>query len=74
MDLIPITKLKISKGRWLNTPIQYEDNLFIKDIVIILSQKTYSWIKSKNDIESLKDYDSFNEEFINLLYTKYVGH
>lgn len=74
MDLIPITKLKISKERWLNTPIQYEDNLFIKDIVTILSQKTYSWIKSKNDIEPLKDYDSFNEEFINLLYTKYVGH
>jgi len=74
MDLIPITKLKISKEKWLNTPIQYEENLFIKDIVEILSQKTYHWIVSKDDIEVLQDYDSFNKEFINLLYTKYVRH
>tara|TARA_B100001094_G_C18168040_1_gene793352 strand:+ start:170 stop:394 length:225 start_codon:yes stop_codon:yes gene_type:complete len=74
MDLIPITKLKISKEKWLNTPIQYEENLFIKDIVEILSQKTYHWIVSKDDIEVIQDYDSFNKEFINLLYTKYVGH
>ena len=74
MDLIPITKLKISKERWLNTPIQYEGNLFIKDIVEILSQKTYHWIVSKDDIEVLQDYDSFNKEFINLVYTKYVRH
>ena len=70
MDLIPITKLKISKEKWLNTPIQYEENLFIKDIVEILSQKTYHWIVSKDDIEVIQDYDSFNKEFINLLYTK----
>ena len=74
MDLIPITKLKISKERWLNTPIQYEGNLFIKDIVEILSKKTYHWIVSKDDIEVLQDYDSFNKEFINLVYTKYVRH
>jgi hypothetical protein len=74
MDLIPITKLKISKEKWLNTPIQYEENLFIKDIVEILSQKTYHWIVSKDDIEVLQDYDSFNKEFINLVYTKYVRH
>ena len=74
MDLIPITKLKISKEKWLNTPIQYEENLFIKDIVEILSQKTYHWIASKDDIEVLQDYDSFNKEFINLLYTKYVRY
>ena len=72
IDLIPITKFKISKEKWLNTPIQYEENLFIKDIVEILSQKTYHWIVSKDDIEVIQDYDSFNKEFINLLYTKYV--
>ena len=74
MDLIPITKLKIPKDKWLNTPIQYEEDLFIKDIVEILSQKTYHWIVSKDDIEVIQDYDSFNKEFINLLYAKYVGH
>ena len=74
MDLIPITKLKIPKDKWLNTPIQYEEDLFIKDIVEILSQKTYHWIVSKDDIEVIQDYDSFNKEFINLVYTKYVRH
>ena len=72
MDLIPITKLKISKEKWLNTKIQYEDNLNIKNVLEIMSRKTYSWIKSKNDIEILMDYDSFQSEFINLMYNKYV--
>tara|TARA_B100000686_G_C15940098_1_gene548383 strand:+ start:234 stop:455 length:222 start_codon:yes stop_codon:yes gene_type:complete len=72
MDLIPITKLKISKEKWLNTKIQYEDNLNIQNVLEIMSRKTYSWIKSKNDIEILMDYDSFQSEFINLMYNKYV--
>ena len=46
MDLVPITKIKISKDRWLNTPIQYEDDLFIRDIVDILCTKVYNWINS----------------------------
>ena len=72
MDLIPITQQKISKEKWLNIPIQYETNLLIKDIIEILSLKTYSWMSSKEDIEPLMDYDSFNTEFINFIYTKYV--
>ena len=72
MDLIPITKLKISKEKWLNTKIQYEDNYKIQNVLEIMSRKTYSWIKSKNDIEILMDYDSFQSEFINLMYNKYV--
>ena len=72
MDLIPITKLKISKEKWLNTKIQYEDNYKLQNVLEIMSRKTYSWIKSKTDIEILMDYDSFQSEFINLMYNKYV--
>lgn len=74
MDLIPITRIKIPKDKWLNTPIQYEKNLFIKDIIEIMSREAYSWIVSKEDIVPKMDYDSFNTEFINLIYTKYVRH
>ena len=33
MDPIPITKVKITKERWMNTPIQYEKDMYIKDII-----------------------------------------
>ena len=28
-ELIPITKLKISKEKWLETQIKYDENLFV---------------------------------------------
>jgi trans-2-enoyl-CoA reductase len=71
MDLIPITRIKISKEEWLKKPIQYEDNLYIQDILEDISEKTYQWILEKEDLNVLKDYDSFKVEFINLIYTKY---
>ena len=72
-DLIPITKLKISKEKWLETQIKYDENLFVKDIVDMMSEKTYHWIQSKSDLELVVDQDSFKEEFINLLYDKYLN-
>ena len=68
MDLVPITKIKISKDRWLNTPIQYEDDLFIRDIVDILCTKVYNWINSKSDFYLVMDYDSFKIQFIQFIY------
>lgn len=70
--LIPITKLKIPMQRWLETPIKYEDNLFVEDIIEMMSEKVYQWIQEREDLHVIKDYDSFNEEFINLLYDKYL--
>ena len=32
--LIPITKLKMNKNKWLNTLIQYENDMYIKDVNI----------------------------------------
>ena len=72
-DLIPITKLKISREKWLKTQIKYDENLLVKDIVDMMSEKTFLWIQSKSDLELIVDQDSFKEEFINLLYDKYLN-
>lgn len=72
MDLIPITKIKISKEKWLNTPIKYDEELLIKDIIEGMCEKSYSWILSKEDLKVITDYDSFKTDFINLFYDKYL--
>ena len=72
MDLIPITKIKISKADWLSQAIKYEENYFIRDVVHEMSHKTYLWIINNEDMIVTVDFDSFKEKFINLLYTKYV--
>jgi len=71
MDLKPITKIKISKEKWLNAKIKYDDNLCNKDIIEDMCYQTYKWMYSKNDINIIIDYDSFKENFINLIYNKY---
>tara|TARA_B100001094_G_C18174624_1_gene797167 strand:- start:1532 stop:1753 length:222 start_codon:yes stop_codon:yes gene_type:complete len=72
MDLIPITRIKISKEKWLNTPIKYEDDYFVKDILEIICQKTYQWILSKGDLSVDSDYATFKEQLINRFYNQYV--
>lgn len=68
---LPITKIKISKDRWLNKKIKYEENLTIKDILEDMASKSYEWILKKDDLSINQDYISFKEEFINLMYNKY---
>jgi len=72
-DLIPITKLKISKEKWLETQIKYDGDFLVKDVVDMMSEKTFHWIQSKSDLQIIVDQDSFKEEFINLLYDKYLN-
>ena len=71
-DLIPITKLKISKEKWIETQIKYDEDFLVKDVVDMMSEKIFHWIQSKSDLQMLVDQDSFKEEFINLLYDKYL--
>ena len=72
MDLIPIAKYKIEKDKWLNTPIKYEKEYFVKDVIEIICQKTYSLMNLKDDFEVITDYESFKNEYINLIYNKYL--
>jgi hypothetical protein len=72
MDLIPITKMKINKDKWLQKKIKYEDNFTIKDTLKIMSRKNYYWLESKEDITIIIDYESFEDKFIQLMYEKYL--
>ena len=67
---LPITKMKVSKDRWLMTKIKYEEELTIQDILEDMMNKTYEWINDKSDLEHVSDYDSFKNNFIQTFYEK----
>lgn len=67
---LPITKMKVSKDRWLMTKIKYEEDLTIKDILEDMMNKTYEWINDRDDLEHVSDYDSFKNNFIQTFYEK----
>ena len=64
----------MSKNQWLQTPIQFETDYTIHDILSILATKTWNWIESQDDLLIQLDYDSFKKEFINFIYTTYHKH
>ena len=70
-NLVPITKVKIPKERWLSQKIKYETDITVRDILEDMTTKSYEWISDKNDLEHVQDYDSFKTDFINFLYDKY---
>ena len=67
---LPITKMKVSKDRWLMTKIKYEEDLTIQDILEDMMNKTYEWINDKSDLEHVSDYGSFKNNFIQTFYEK----
>ena len=71
MDPIPITTIKISFNDWLNMPIKYEDNIFLKDILLDISQKTYQWILNQGDLNPNLDFNEFHNNFLQMMYNKY---
>ena len=72
IDLIPKTKSKKSKENWLGTTVKYDNELKVADIIQEMCENTYSWIMKQNDLDLVTDYDSFQIDFINLLYDKYL--
>ena len=70
--LIPILYQKIPKDKWINRVLPYETDFFTMDILEDMSHKVYQWMSSKEDLEVIVDYDSFQDDFINLLYDKYL--
>mgnify|MGYP001183862515 CR=1 FL=1 len=74
INLIPITKMRVSIDRWLNTKVKYEDVLTLKDILEDMSTKSYEWINHREDLEHVQDCDSFKNEFIHLIYNYEIRH
>ena len=73
--LIPILYHKISKERWLEKKIPYETDetdFCTADTLEDMSFRVYQWLSTKDDLEVTIDYDSFQTDFINLLYDKYL--
>ena len=70
--LIPILYQKLSKERWLEKKLPYETDFFTIDILGDMSLRVYQWLSTKEDLEVTIDYDSFQADFINLLYDKYL--
>ncbi|MBU79123.1 MAG: hypothetical protein CMD29_03230 [Flavobacteriales bacterium] len=72
MDLIPKTKLKISKDKWLTTRIKYENDVYTRDIIELMCNKIYNWIHSQSEFELIIDYETFQQEFYQFFYDQYV--
>lgn len=72
MDLVPITKIKIEKQKWLETKIKYEDNKNIKEVLEEMSFNIYTWLNNQEEFITIVDYESLNDNFINLVYHKYL--
>jgi len=72
MDLIPITKIKIDKQKWLETKIKYEDNKTIKEVLQEMSLQIYHWMNDKEDLNIITDFETFKSNFIQLMYDKYL--
>lgn len=72
MDLIPINKLKISKEKWINQTVKYENEIYNKDIINDMSLDLYEWMMNLKDFNVTIDYNSFKENFTNLLYNSYL--
>tara|TARA_B100000035_G_C20983008_1_gene546409 strand:- start:378 stop:800 length:423 start_codon:yes stop_codon:yes gene_type:complete len=60
--------------RWLSKKVKYEEVLTIKDILEDMSDKTYEWIISQDDLSFVCDPDSFKNDFINLMYNYDIKH
>jgi len=72
MDLIPITKIKIEKQRWLETRIKYEENKNIKEVLQEMSLHVYSWMNMQGEFNIITDYETFEDKYIQLMYDKYL--
>lgn len=73
MDPIPVTKIKMPKDKWLSLKIKYEENITMEDILQRMSRRSFQWLNSIDEYNIIKDYDSFENEFINLMYNKYYN-
>ena len=60
--------------RWIQTPIKYETDYYVQDVLECMCQKTYEWIHSKDDISLSMDFDSYSEEFNQAMFNGHTSH
>lgn len=72
INLVPIRELKIDKTKWLNTNIKYESSLKIEDLLNDMCENILRWLYNLEDYTIITDERSFNEEFKDMIYEKYL--
>tara|TARA_Y100000389_G_C17068808_1_gene320955 strand:+ start:219 stop:437 length:219 start_codon:yes stop_codon:yes gene_type:complete len=72
MNLVPITKIKIDRQKWLNTKVKYEDDLVLEDILNDMCENILDWINSLEEYELNTDSETFYKNLKNLIYEKYL--
>ena len=70
MNCLHFTRKKPLK-EWIHTPIKYESNVFVKDILDLITNLVHAWILKQPDLEFNLTYDSFRQQYIQLLYYGY---
>jgi hypothetical protein len=70
----PIQTQTLTFERWIETPIKYETNYYIKDVLRCMCHNTYDWILSKEDISLSTDFESFSDEFNRSMFHGYTSH
>ena len=71
MDLIPITKIKIKKEKWLQQKIKYEEDLTINEVLEDSCDIIFNWVNNLEDY-SLICNESFYEKFKTISYENYL--
>ena len=74
MDLIPITKIKIDKQKWLETKIKYENKLTVENIINEMCEDILKWINNLEEYTLITDEKSFNYLFKKMIYEKYLNY
>ena len=73
INLVTIKKIKMSKEKWLQKKLKYDNILTVSDIIEQMCERTYTWISLKDDLDLVSEYNTFKNDFINLLYDKYYN-
>tara|TARA_B110000977_G_scaffold196919_1_gene278294 strand:+ start:644 stop:1072 length:429 start_codon:yes stop_codon:yes gene_type:complete len=67
MNLVPIIQNKLSKEKWLNLKVKYEE-ITLQDILKEFSDEIYYWINVQLDIYLSIDNETLHKNMITILY------
>ena len=67
MNLVPIIQNKLSKEKWLNLKVKYEE-ITLQDILKEFSDEIYCWINVQLDIYLSIDNETLHKNMIAILY------
>jgi hypothetical protein len=64
----PIQTLTLTRPRWLRSPIRYETDYYVEDVLDEMCTLVEAWMASKDDLELTMDIDSFSHEYKTVMF------